>query len=183
MQYKTWEPEVVKTWDYHHSTQDHLTFQISQGQGHSIMWRSRWNFIMTWHWPQIEGLELLIIFSVYSRLISVTFKKIYTQYYTFKNHPVVTFEQTVGIFWAQCIKCRARREEHFIHCKYAANSYRFLNMQAWNCSVIFFCTWWPLTLGANWRSHELKIIGVGPKSLWLPVLVYIFSREITPYKG
>ena len=149
MQYKTWEPEVVETWDYHHSTQDHLTFQISQGQGHSILWRSRWNFIMTWHWPQIEGLELLIIFAVYSRFISVTFKKIYTQYYTFKNHPVVTFEQTVGLFWGQSIKCRARREEHFIHCKYAANSYRFLNMQAWNCSVIFFCTWWPLTFGAN----------------------------------
>ena len=132
-------------------------------------------------WPDIDlNLKVLNYWSSwqFSRLIYVTFKKIYTQYYTFKNNPVVlkTFEQTVGHFWVDCKKCRARWEEHFIRCMYAANSYCFLNMQAWNCSVNFFCARWPLTLGANWRSHELKITGVGSKSLRRPVLKIQFFK-------
>lgn len=54
---------------------DNLTSQMSQDQVQNLLWRIRWNYIMSlwpWHWSQIEGFKLLTIFVIYSRLLSVT---------------------------------------------------------------------------------------------------------------
>lgn len=129
-----------------------MTFQISQGKGHSTLRRSMFMLLLHWQWPQIEGIDLLINFVIYSRLISVNLKKI---------HKILYFlEFSRRNYWTD-----SRTEEHFIHSMYASISWSFLNMYAWNCSVVLFALcnlglwvqyyWWRIR---DFRHQVLKDI-------------------------